>query len=69
MEYKEPKFKPEDQVELEGEVCTVVEIMFKDEWVYKVTSKEVDIERKEIINGFKFATESELKPVKEQDDQ
>ena len=33
------------------------------EWSYKISSKEVDLEKKEIINGIKFGKESELVAV------
>lgn len=36
-----------------------------EEYTYKVSSKEVDHEKKEIINGIKIGKESELVLVKE----
>ena len=34
-----------------------------NEWSYKISSKEVDLDKKEIINGIKFGKESELVAV------
>jgi len=64
MEYKEPKFKPQDKVIVEGIETEVVKIMFNDgEWLYQVKSKEVDFEKKEIIYGVKTVTEAEIKDI------
>jgi hypothetical protein len=34
------------------------------EWVYKISAKEVDFSKREIIDGIKHCKESELKVVK-----
>lgn len=70
MEYKEPKFKPQDKVIVEGIETEVVKIMFNDgAWLYQVKSSEVDFEKKEIINGVKTVTEAEIKEVPAKDEE
>lgn len=34
-------------------------------WSYKISSKEVDFEKKEVINGVKFCKEDELVKIKD----
>lgn len=42
----------------------VLSLSFDGEWSYKITSKELDLEKKEVINGIKIGKESELVAVK-----
>lgn len=66
---KGPKFDLGKKVKVKGnsdfdggEVVSVSYI--NGEWVYKFASKEVDHVKKEVIDGFKTVTESELEEVK-----
>jgi len=66
------KFDIGDRVKFVGdsiyEVGKVVSMAFDGEgWTYKISAKEVDHEKKEIIEGFKTGAESELVAVKKED--
>lgn len=50
----------------DNDVGLVVGLSFDgEEWTYKISSKEVDVAKKEIIEGIKTCKESELVVVKE----
>lgn len=66
---KAPKFNLGDKVKVKntsdfdgGEVVSVSFIEGK--WVYKFSSKEVDLTKKEVIEGFKTCSEEELEEIK-----
>jgi hypothetical protein len=61
------KYKIGDKVRAkkQSEVHEVVGIIADENGiVYKVTSKEVDIQLKEVVNGFSFYKEDELENIK-----
>jgi len=63
-----PKFQIGDLVKVlaDGEEGTVVSYQADASgFTYRITSKEVDIKAKEIINGFKTCKEDELELVGE----
>lgn len=62
------KFNIGDLVKFENDkdsdAGNVMSISFDgNEWSYKISSKEVDLDKKEIINGVKFGKEVELVAV------
>ena len=62
------EFELGQKVEMpDGEIGSVISIHADENGIhYVVTSKEVDLVKKEIINGVKHCEESELKAVKEE---
>lgn len=59
------KFKVGDKVSYEGGSGEVLGFLQDgDKLLYKVSAKEVDIQKKEIVNGVKFLSEKELKREK-----
>lgn len=66
---KGPKFDIGKKVKVKGtsdfDGGEVVEVSFiNGVWVYKLTSKEVDLAKKEVIEGFKTCSEEELEEIK-----
>lgn len=56
------KFKIGDKVSYDGGSGKVLGVLFDGKnLLYKVSSKEVDIEVKEIVEGVKFLSEDQLK--------
>jgi len=65
MKYTQPKYEPNQEVIVEGEKTKIVDMSYTNgEWFYKVNSKEVDLQAKEIIDGYKTVSEKEIKDVK-----
>ncbi len=65
---KEPLFKigQEVKVSADGEVGVVQQYSFDGQsFKYVVSSKEVDLKKKEIVNGVKHVDESELESLEE----
>lgn len=65
-----PKFGIGDKVKhlQDGEICEVVSFTVSEAGiVYKITSKEVDIKAKEVINGYKHVGEDELEAHSEEE--
>ena len=61
------KFKIGEKVKIKGsnEEHEVLGIMIDSEGIiYKVSSKEVDVQAKELVNGISFYREEELEVVK-----
>lgn len=64
------KFKIGDKVKFVGDKDNdsglVLSLSFDGEaWSYRISSREVDHEKKEVISGVKFGKEDELVAVKE----
>jgi len=67
---KEPLFKigQEVRVSADGEVGVVQQYSFDGEsFKYVVSSKEVDLKKKEIVNGVKHVAESELEEIESEE--
>lgn len=68
-----PKFDLGQSVRLktdpESDSGKVVKYSYNGEsFVYTITSVEVDVKNKRLINGYKHAEESELVPAKDKDE-
>lgn len=64
-----PKFEIGQKVKVsnDGEIGEVLSFSFDGEkFIYRISSKEVDIAVKEVINGVKTCGEDELKKIKEE---
>jgi hypothetical protein len=62
----QPKFEIGQKVTSpDGEVCEILKISFDGEnWSYVVSSKEVSVKERKIVDGVKSHLESELKEIK-----